>query len=73
MQKVSPERKILILAVAAVAAVLVIGLLTQRAASLSPPTTVGASASVEGAAISPMEIMIRRSAHLPVADPVEPF
>jgi hypothetical protein len=73
MQKVSPEWKIFILAVAAVAAVVVIGFWTQRTASLSPPTTVGAAVPVEGAAISPMEIMIRRGLHVPVADPVEPF
>jgi hypothetical protein len=74
MQKVTPEWKILSLAVATLAAVVVIsGLWTKRTASVSPPTTAGAAVPVEGAAISPIEIMVQRGPHVPVADPVEPF
>jgi hypothetical protein len=73
MQTVTPGWKMFSLAVAALAAVVVTGLWTKRTASVSPPTTVGAVVPLEGAAISPMEIMIRRGLHVPVADPVEPF
>jgi hypothetical protein len=69
MQKVTPGWK----TCQCHSCLVVIGLWTKQTASVSLPMTVGTAAPVQSAAISPMEIMIRREPDAPAADPVEPF
>ena len=61
------------LALTALLAAAVIGVWAKPTGSVSTTATVGAVPAEASAAISPMELMMLRGRHLPVADYAEPF
>ena len=76
MQQVqfTPAWKKFSLALMALIAAAIVGVWAKPTSSVSMSATVGAAIPVEAsAAISPMELMIRRGRNLPVTDYVEPF